>query len=126
VYAEDINAQAIDYVTKRAEKEKLPNIHPILGTVDDPKLPANAVDAILILKTYHEFAHPIPMMEKLKLTLRPGGKVGIIDRKGDGTDHGIMADVVEKEMVQAGYKRVGKYDFTKDDGQDFFLIFAVK
>jgi len=126
VYAEDINAQAIDYVTKRAEKEKLANIHPILGTVDDPKLPANAVDAILILKTYHEFAHPIPMMEKLQLTLRRGGKVGIIDRKGDGTDHGIMADVVEKEMAQAGYKRVGRYDFTKDDGQDFFLIFAMK
>jgi len=94
--------------------------------VDDPKLPENAVDAILILKTYHEFAHPIPMMEKLKLTLRQGGKVGIIDRRGDGTDHGIMADVVEKEMAKAGYKRVGKYDFTKDDGQDFFLIFAAK
>lgn len=126
VYAEDINAQAIEYITHRAEKEKLANIHPVLGTVDDPRLPANAVDAILILKTYHEFARPIPMMEKLKLTLRPGGKVGIIDRKGDGTDHGIMADVVEKEMAEAGYKRVGKYDFTKDDGQDFFLIFAVK
>jgi hypothetical protein len=82
------------------------------------------VDAVLILKTYHEFAHPIPLMEKLKLSLKPGAKIGIIDRNGDGADHGIMPDVVEHEMAQAGFKRVGKYDFTKTDGQDYFLIFV--
>ena len=101
-------------------------MRPILGTVDDTKLPANSVDAILILKTYHEMARPIPLMEKLKLSLRPGAKVGIIDRDGDGTNHGIMPDVVEREMAKAGFKRVGKYDFTKSDGQDYFLIFMVK
>ena len=126
VYAEDINAAAIDYIAQRASREKLENVRPVLGTVDDTKLPANSVDAVLILKTYHEFAHPIPLMEKLKLSLRPGAKIGIIDRNGDGTDHGIMPEVVEREMAQAGFKRIGKYDFTKTDGQDYFLIFVVK
>ncbi len=126
VYAEDINPKAIDYITQRAANERLTNIHPVLGDVDDTKLPANSVDAVLILKTYHEFAHPIPLLEKLKPSLRPGAKIGIIDRNGNGTDHGIMPDIVEREMVQAGFKRVGKYDFTKDDGQDYFLIFTVK
>lgn len=126
VYAEDINPQAIDYITERATREKLENVRPVLGTVDDTKLPANSIDAVLILKTYHEFAHPIPLMERLKLSLRPGAKIGIIDRNGDGTDHGIMPDVVEREMAQAGFKRVGMYDFTKTDGQDYFLIFEVK
>jgi predicted methyltransferase len=126
VYAEDINPKAIDYITRRAANEKLSNIHPVLGTPDEPKLPAGSVDAMLILKTYHEFAHPVPLMEKLRLALKPGGKVGIIDRNGDGTDHGIMPGVVEREMAQAGFKRVGKYDFTKDDGQDYFLIFTPK
>jgi hypothetical protein len=84
------------------------------------------VDAVLILKTYHEFAQPILIMERLKQSLRPGAKIGIIDRNGSGTDHGIMPDVVEREMAQAGYKRAGKFDFTKDDGQDYFLIFEVK
>ena len=126
VYAEDINPQAIDYITERATREKLENVRPVLGTVDDTKLPPHSIDAVLILKTYHEFAHPIPLMEKLKLSLRPGAKVGIIDRNGDGTDHGIMPDVVEREMAQAGFKRVGMYDFTKTDGQDYFLIFEMK
>lgn len=125
VYAEDINSAAIDYITDRAAKQHLPNIHPVLGEVDDTKLPAASVDAVLILKTYHEFAHPIPLMAKLKASLKPGAKIGIIDRNGDGTNHGIMPDVVEREMARAGYKRIGKYDFTKDDGQDYFLIFVV-
>ncbi len=123
VYAEDINPKAIDYIADRAIREKIANIKPVLGSVDDTKLPPNSVDAVLILKTYHEFAHPIPLMQKLKLSLRPGAKIGIIDRNGNGTDHGIMPDVVEREMAKAGFKRMGKYDFTKDDGQDYFLIF---
>jgi SAM-dependent methyltransferase len=124
VYAEDINPKAIDYITQRAAKENLANIHPILGEVDDTRLPPSSVDAVLILKTYHEFAHPIPLMTKLKQSLHPGAKIGIIDRNGNGTDHGIMPEVIEREMAQAGYKRIGKYDFTKDDGQDYFLIFT--
>lgn len=126
VYAEDINPKAIDYITARASREKLENVKPTLGSVDDPKLPANSVDVVLILKTYHEFARPIPLMEKLKLSLHPGAKIGIIDRNGNGADHGIMPGTVESEMARAGFKRVGKYDFTKSDGQDYFLIFVAK
>jgi len=126
VYAEDINPKAIDYITARVSRDKLENVRPTLGSVDDTKLPANSIDAVLILKTYHEFARPIPLMEKLKLSLRPGAKVGIIDRNGNGTDHGIMPEVVERELARAGFKRVGKYDFTKSDGQDYFLIFVAK
>jgi SAM-dependent methyltransferase len=126
VYAEDINPEAIDYITKRAAREKLPNVRPVLGTADNAKLPRNSVDAILMLKTYHEIARPISLMEELKLSLKSGAKVGIIDRNGDGTNHGIMPEVVEHEMAQAGFKQAGIYDFTKSDGQDYFLIFEVK
>jgi len=126
VYAEDINPKAIDYITERAKKEKLENVRPVLGQFDDTSLPPNSVDAVLILKTYHEFAHPVPLIEKLKLSLRPGARIGIIDRNGDGANHGIMPGVVEREMARAGFKRVGKYDFTKSDGQDYFLIFVAR
>ena len=126
VFAEDINPDAIDYIANRARKANLANVHPVLGDVDDTKLPAGSVDAVLILKTYHEFAHPIPLMQELRSSLRPGAKVGIIDRNGNGANHGVMPDIVEHEMAEAGYKRVGKYDFTKYDGQDYFLIFVAK
>jgi len=124
IYAEDINPEAIDYIKNRVAKENLANVHTILGEVSDTKLPPASVDAVLILKTYHEFAHPIPLMKRLRASLKPEAKIGIIDRNGNGTDHGLMPDIVEREMRQAGYKRIGTYDFTKDDGQDYFLIFV--
>jgi predicted methyltransferase len=126
VFAEDINSKAIDYIDQRAAKEKLANIHTVLGTPDDPKLPANSTDAVLMLKVYHEIAHPIPVMKLLKASLKPGGKVGIIDRSGSGGDHGLDRDIVEREMREAGFKLASHYDFTKADGQDYFLIFIVK
>jgi SAM-dependent methyltransferase len=126
VFAEDINPRYIDSINQRAAREKLPNIRAILGTPDNPKLHANSVDAVLLLKVYHEIANPIPFMQLLRAALRPGAKVGIIDRNGNGTDHGLDQKIVEREMSTAGYQRAAHYDFTKADGQDYFLIFIAK
>jgi ubiquinone/menaquinone biosynthesis C-methylase UbiE len=126
VYAEDINPQAIQYIDQRIQKEKLSNVRTVLGTPDDPKLPPQSVDAVLMLKVYHEIAHPLVLLGNLKPALRPGAKIGIIDRNGNGTDHGLNSDVLKREMGEAGFKVVGSYDFTKADGQDYFLIFQVK
>ena len=128
VYAEDINPDAIKYMDARARKENLANIHTVLGTPDDARLPAASVDAVLLLKVYHEIARPVPFMQGLRAGLKPGAKLGIIDRNGDGsgTDHGIHQDVVEREMGEAGFRKVAKYDFTKKDGQDYFLIFEAR
>lgn len=126
VFAEDINAEAIHYIEKRAKTENLPDVRTILGTPDDLKLPPASVDAVLLLKVYHEIAHPIPVMQQLRAALRPGARIGIIDRNGRGDDHGLDEKVLRKEMMEAGYKLEGRYDFTKADGQDYFLIFEVK
>jgi len=126
VIAEDINPVAIESIGKRAIKEDLSNVRTVLGAPDDPRLPAGSVDAVLMLKVYHEIAHPVSMMKVLQRALRPGAKVGIIDRNGNGANHGLKQDVVVREMADAGYKLVGTYDFTKADGQDYFLIFQVQ
>jgi ubiquinone/menaquinone biosynthesis C-methylase UbiE len=128
VYAEDINPQATKYIDDRAKKESLGNIRTVLGVPDDPKLAPGSVDAVLMLKVYHEIAQPVRFAENLRGALKPGALVGIIDRNGNGsgTDHGLPQTVAEREMDEAGFRKVAKYDFTKGDGQDYFLIFAVK
>jgi hypothetical protein len=126
VLAEDISPVAIEYIGKRAVKENLPNVRTVLGTPDDPRLPAGSVNAVLMLKVYHEIAHPVMAMKALRPALQPGAKVGIIDRNGNGANHGLNRDVVVKEMSEAGYRLVGTYDFTKTDGQDYFLIFQTQ
>jgi ubiquinone/menaquinone biosynthesis C-methylase UbiE len=126
VLAEDINPLAIEYIGKRIKTENLTNTKTVLGHPDNPMLPAGSVDAVLLLKVYHEIAHPVDFMKKLRSALREGGKVGIIDKNGNGADHGINHDVVEKEIGEAGFKLVSTYDFTKADGQDYFMIFVAK
>jgi len=126
VLAEDINPLAIEHIGKRVLTENLSNVRTVLGSADDPRLPSGSVDAVLMLKVYHEIAHPVPTMRVLQKALRPGAKVGIIDRNGSGADHGLNQDVVVKEMGDAGYKLVGTYDFTKPDKEDYFLIFQVR
>jgi cyclopropane fatty-acyl-phospholipid synthase-like methyltransferase len=102
VLAEDINPAAIEYIGKRILKENLANVRTVLGGPEDPRLPAGSVDAVLMLKVYHEIAHPEAFLKALKPALRTGAKVGIIDRNGNGANHGLDHDVVVKEMVQAG------------------------
>ena len=126
VFAEDINPDAIKYIETRVQKENLSGVHEVLGTPDDAKLPPASVDAVLMLKVYHEIARPVPFMQSLRSSLHPGARVGVIDRNGNGTDHGLQREVLEREMNEAGYKEIGHYDFTKKDGQDYFLIFVVK
>ncbi len=123
VIAEDINPKAVAYIQQRAQREHLANIVPLLGTPDDPKLTPNSLDAALMLKVYHEIAHPPLVLANLRAALKPGARFGIIDRNGNGADHGLKESIVREEVEHAGFRQVARYDFTKADGQDYFLIF---
>lgn len=126
VYAVEINPDAIKYINDRAKKENFSNIETILGTEDNPKLPENSVDAVLILKTYHEIGQPVKVLENVRKSLKKDGLVGIIDRNGNGQDHGIKEETVVDELKRAGFSQVDKYDFVKPDGMDYFLVFRAQ
>ncbi len=123
VFAEDINPHAIDTVRDRADHEHLPQITTILGTPDDPRLPPDSLDAALMLRVYHEIAHPPVLLQSLHAALKPGGRFGVIDHPGHGDDHGINADVVRAEVERNGFRFVGLYDFTKGDQNDYMEVF---
>ena len=125
VFAVDINPEAIHYIEDRVKKEGLHNVNAMQGREDDPLLPAGQIDAVLLLKTYHEVAKPVALLKNMKIALRPGAKVGIIDRNGNGENHGVQRKVVIEEAAEAGYELKGSYDFVKDD-MDYFLVFEAK
>lgn len=126
VYAVDINPEAIRYIDDRAKKEQLHNVKTILSRPDDALLPADTIDTALLLKTYHEVAKPVTLLRHLCPALRPAAKVGVIDRNGNGEDHGVGSDVVIREASEAGYQLTGRYDFVKGDRVDYFLVFTAK
>ena len=125
VYAVDINPEAIRYIDRRVRNESLPNVRTILNKPDDPMLPKEAVDAVLLLKTYHEVADPVALLEHLRPALKPAARLGVIDRNGNGTNHGVSDKIVIEEAAQAGYRLLKTYDFVKADDLDYFLVFTL-
>lgn len=123
VFAVEINQEYINHINDRAKNEGFGNIETILGTEDNPKLPKDAVDAVLILKTYHEFAQPLKVLKNVRLALKKDALIGIIDKNGNGDDHGIKKELVIEELKRAGFVLVDDYDFVKPDGMDYFLVF---
>ena len=123
VYAVDINPEAIRYIQDRVIREGIGNVRTILSKPEDPLLPAESIDAVLLLKTYHEVAEPVTLLKSMHKALRPKARIGIIDRNGNGEDHGVSRDTVVREAGEAGYRLVGEYDFVKSDGEDYFLVF---
>jgi SAM-dependent methyltransferase len=127
VYAVEINPEAIRYIKERAEKEKLTNVQTVMGKGDSPELPPDSVDAVLMLKTYHEIAKPVDLLRNLRPALKTGARVGIIDREGNGENHGVQKKVVLREAEQAGYRLVEEHDdWVKADRMDYFVIFVAK
>ena len=126
VYAVEINREYLRHIEARAGREQLANISAVLGKEDDPLLPESGVDAVLILKTYHEIAEPIRLMRNLRRSLAAGALVGVIDRNGAGDDHGLDDRKVISEAGRAGFALVAQYDFVKPDGMDYVLVFRAR
>ncbi len=126
VFAVEINQEYIKYINDRAKRENFTNIQTVLGTEDDPKLAAGSVDAVLILKTYHEIGQPVKVLRNIRKSLKKDALVGIIDKNGKGDDHGIDKEKVVEEAKRAGFVLKEEFDFTKPDGMDYFLVFRAK
>jgi predicted methyltransferase len=127
VYAVDINPEAIDYINNRVHKEQLKNVKTILSKPDNLELPADSINAVLFLKAYHEVANPVLLMRNLRVSLKPGARVGIIERNGNGADHGIEKQVVLREAGEAGFRLLEEHDdLVKGDKMDYFLVLGVK
>ena len=83
VYATDIQPGMLEIVRRRIEMEKLANVELVLGTPADPKLPANALDLVLMVDVYHELAEPQAMLRRIRESLREGGRLVLLEYRGE-------------------------------------------
>src|SRR3954451_5617741 len=109
VYANDIQPEMIALLQQRLAKEKITNVEPVLGTADDPKLPALAIDLILMVDVYHEFQQPQIMLRRMRESLKPGGRLVLLEyRKEDPSipirpDHKMSVAEAKLEVEAEGY-----------------------
>lgn len=106
VYAEDIDAGALEHLENRCKRWELKNVEAILGDVVDPKLPKRDLDVIFIISAYHHFEDPVKLLRNARPALKPGGKVAI----GEWIKS-TPPDRMESQMKAAGYtlERIEKF-----------------
>lgn len=84
VYAVDIQPGMLELLRRRMDAEGMTNVVPILGALDDPRLPVAALDLILMVDVYHEFSEPQRMLRRMRDALKPGGRLVLLEyRKED-------------------------------------------
>jgi ubiquinone/menaquinone biosynthesis C-methylase UbiE len=83
VYAVDVQPEMLEILHKRIERRSIDNVVPVAGTPDDPRLPKATIDAVLMVDAYHEFAYPFEMMNAIVQALRPGGRVFLVEYRGE-------------------------------------------
>ncbi|HUF24785.1 MAG TPA: class I SAM-dependent methyltransferase [Vicinamibacterales bacterium] len=100
VYAEDIQPQMLGSIERRVEREQLQNVRSVLGQPEDPNLPAGELDAVLIVDTFNAFEKPVAVLERVRESLKPGGRVGIIEYTKEGHGPGpAMEDRIDPDVV---------------------------
>lgn len=108
VYAEDVQPEMIGSISRRLEREGLDDwVTPVLGTPTDPRLPA-PVDVVLIVDAYHEMDDPVTLLRNVRKSLKPGGRVGIVEFTKAGHGPGPpMEERVDPEKVIADARAAG-------------------
>lgn len=102
VFAVDIQAEMLQVLTNRLRSEGITNVVPVLGTVQDPRLPAASVDTIIMVDVYHEFDFPFEMVKSMCDALKPGGRIVFVEFRGE--DPRVPIKNVHK-MTQAQVKK---------------------
>lgn len=102
VLAEDVQPEMITLLKNLNARLGLTNITPVLGTVTDPRLPPASVDLALMVDVYHEFDLPYEMMQSICLALKPGGRLVLVEYRGE--DPRVPIKPLHK-MTEAQVKR---------------------
>jgi precorrin-6B methylase 2 len=109
VYAEDIQPQMIELLKQRLAKEQVANVIPVLGLIDDPRLPESSIDLMLLVDVYHEFSEPQKMLRGMRAALKPGGRLVLLEyRKEDPTvpirlEHKMTVSEAKLEVEAEGF-----------------------
>ena len=110
VYATDIQPEMLDLLRKNIAARRLTNVEPVLGAEDDPKLPPGQIELILLVDVYHEFSQPQKMLRKMRESLKPDGRLVLLEyRKEDPNipirpEHKMSVEEVRAEVQPEGFR----------------------
>ena len=130
VYAEEIQIEMINYISRKVEEQELKNIRVIFGKPEDPSLLDNFFNLVFLANTYHELEKPFLMLENIKKDMRHSGRLAIIDWDpakqspfGPPIEAKVPESTIIKEVERSGFELIEKHNFMP---YHYFLVFKRK
>ena len=117
VLAVDIQPEMLQLIERQKTDKGVANIEGVLGQVDNPNLAPNSIDAAIMVDAYHEFSHPFEMINGIYNALRPGGRIFLLEYRGEDDSvpirplHKMTEEQVVKEMSVFGLEWTETLDF---------------
>jgi SAM-dependent methyltransferase len=127
VYAQDVQPEMLAAITRRVQREGLGNVRPVLGRGSNPRLPARTLDAVLMVDVVHEIEDRVTLFRNLASSLKPAGRIGVVDFRGGGAGPGpdprdrVASEAIEAEAARAGLVLQRRETFLPFQ---YFLIFG--
>jgi len=130
VYAVDTNQEFLAFIKNQATEQGLNNIVTRFTASEHPDLPKHTFDYLFLRNVSHHLPNRINYFQRLKDTLKPEGKLAIIEYDGRGEffsfqklhRHFVPQSILHKEMTQAGYLLYKSFDFLSEQS---FTIFSI-
>jgi ubiquinone/menaquinone biosynthesis C-methylase UbiE len=116
VIAVDIQREMLEMLKEQAADQRIANIETIYGTVIDPKLSPESIDLMLMVDVYHEFSHPEQMLAAIRKSLKPTGRVALVEFRAEDPDvpikplHKMSKAQIMKEFPPNGFTLVEEFD----------------
>ncbi|HET9359618.1 MAG TPA: class I SAM-dependent methyltransferase, partial [Vicinamibacterales bacterium] len=116
VYASDIQPGMIALIQQNVARAKIDNVVPVLGTIDDPKLPPASIDLAIMVDVYHEFSQPQRMLQRIREALKPDGRLVLLEYRAEDPnvpilpEHKMTKAQVKLEVEHEGFKQSRVYD----------------
>jgi predicted methyltransferase len=131
VFAVDVQPEMLDILMESVEAEGIEGIVPVLGDPDDPKLPAGAVDWMLMVDVYHELADPAAMLARMHAALATDGRVALLEYRSEDSsgdhiraEHRMSVRQVVAEWEASGFRLVDLREFLPS--QHLFILQPVR
>jgi ubiquinone/menaquinone biosynthesis C-methylase UbiE len=126
VYATDVQEPMLSALRRRVEKRRLTNVSVVRGEFDDPGLGAACCDLVFLSSVYHEIDDRVDYMRRVRLLLRPGGRVAILEFEPGAGGPGppdaarLAPERVEAELEAAGFVRTASHDVVPRESMQIF------
>jgi len=116
IFATEIDQEKLAKLRDEVKERKLNNVEVLESAEAQTNLPAGCCDAIFLRRVYHHITKPLEFDASILQSLKPGGKLAIIDFpphpeygkvKGvpkDREDHGIQQKILIDEVTKTGFQ----------------------